>query len=320
MPCQQYLLYSVYINYHFIDEKEEDVLTDTMSEILDRLTLIKHKADDMATALRITRSVLPQPFNMKDVIHAWLNASYNVGRHGPPCWATLVKAVADDNGGANKALASRIAKMYPRKPPTNGCYNLIIIVVTLDGVHAIHEKPAIKNIKPEQESGETSISRTMSSTSTSSQNSITSPSYQSQISSPVSESQGSTSSGVDTRSGSSQSNISESSQTSSAVSQSNITKSSQTSSVVSKHTNTSVQISSEDDDDKFDLVSGKEEDRVREKHEEKSGHHEEAGMLSLQSKCKIEYWLHRLQFFNQLLKHLIDFFSIHDMLCNKMYD
>ena len=116
----------------------------------------------------------------------------------------------------------------------------------------------------------------MSSTSTSSQNSITPTSYQ-PISSPISESQESTSSLVDTRSESSQSNITESSQTSSAVSQSNITESSQTSSAVSKHTNTSVQISSENND-KFNFVSGEEEDRVREKQEEKSGHHEEVGM------------------------------------------
>ena len=42
-------------------------------------------------------------------------AIYNVEKHGPPSWRTLVKAVADRIGGADVALALKIAKKYPGK-------------------------------------------------------------------------------------------------------------------------------------------------------------------------------------------------------------
>ena len=66
----------------------------------------------MADALQIRRSSLPQGPKMSDVIDSWLKQSYNVTYYGQPCWNTLVIAVADDNGGAHRQLANRLAQKY----------------------------------------------------------------------------------------------------------------------------------------------------------------------------------------------------------------
>ena len=52
---------------------------------------------------------------LEAVLFVWLSKSYNVEKHGPPSWRTLVKAVADRIGGADVALALKIAKKYPGK-------------------------------------------------------------------------------------------------------------------------------------------------------------------------------------------------------------
>ena len=52
---------------------------------------------------------------LEAVLFAWLSKSYNVEKHGPPSWRTLVKAVADRVGSADVALALKIAKKYPGK-------------------------------------------------------------------------------------------------------------------------------------------------------------------------------------------------------------
>ena len=52
---------------------------------------------------------------LEAVLFAWLSKSYNVEKHGPPSWRTLVKAVADRIGGADVALTLKIAKKYPGK-------------------------------------------------------------------------------------------------------------------------------------------------------------------------------------------------------------
>ena len=52
---------------------------------------------------------------LEAVLFAWLSKSYNVEKHGPPSWRTLVKAVADRIGGADVALALKIAKNHPGK-------------------------------------------------------------------------------------------------------------------------------------------------------------------------------------------------------------
>ena len=49
---------------------------------------------------------------LREVIVRWLRKTYDVDRHGPPTWRTLVKAVSDKAGGNNPALAEEIAKEH----------------------------------------------------------------------------------------------------------------------------------------------------------------------------------------------------------------
>ena len=45
----------------------------------------------------------------------WLQRNYNYQESGSPTWKMLVKAVADEVGGNNNALAERIAKKHLSK-------------------------------------------------------------------------------------------------------------------------------------------------------------------------------------------------------------
>lgn len=49
---------------------------------------------------------------LREVIVRWLRKVHNVDRYGHPTWKTLVKAVADEVGGENPALAEQIANKY----------------------------------------------------------------------------------------------------------------------------------------------------------------------------------------------------------------
>ena len=49
---------------------------------------------------------------LREVIIRWLRKAYDVSKHGPPTWRTLVKAVSDKAGGDNPALAEEIAKNH----------------------------------------------------------------------------------------------------------------------------------------------------------------------------------------------------------------
>ena len=49
---------------------------------------------------------------LQAVLLAWLSKSYDVEKHGPPSWRTLVKAVADPIGGADVARALKIAEKH----------------------------------------------------------------------------------------------------------------------------------------------------------------------------------------------------------------
>ena len=42
----------------------------------------------------------------------WLEKNYNVKKFGPPTWKSLVEAVGHRAGGANMALAEKIAKSH----------------------------------------------------------------------------------------------------------------------------------------------------------------------------------------------------------------
>ena len=52
---------------------------------------------------------------LREVIVRWLRKVHNVNRYGPPTWKTLVKAVGDEAGGENPALAERIANNHKGK-------------------------------------------------------------------------------------------------------------------------------------------------------------------------------------------------------------
>ena len=77
---------------------------------------MKHRASHLSTSLRIKPSALAtQPPTLEDVIQAWLHQNYLVSKHGLPTWRLLIKAVADDSGGANKSLAKIMARKHPGK-------------------------------------------------------------------------------------------------------------------------------------------------------------------------------------------------------------
>ena len=49
---------------------------------------------------------------LREVIIRWLRKVHSVNHYGPPTWKTLVKAVADEVGGENPALAEQIANKH----------------------------------------------------------------------------------------------------------------------------------------------------------------------------------------------------------------
>ena len=98
----------------------EDDLYDVLGEIVD----LKGKWADVLAGLRLPpsqRSTIKTEHStdarscLETVLVAWLSKIYNVEKHGPPSWRTLVKAVADPIGGANVSLALKIAEKHPGK-------------------------------------------------------------------------------------------------------------------------------------------------------------------------------------------------------------
>ena len=51
----------------------------------------------------------------------WLNRNYNVKRFGEPTWQRLVEAVSHPAGGANVALATKIAENHKVIGMLNAC-------------------------------------------------------------------------------------------------------------------------------------------------------------------------------------------------------
>ena len=98
----------------------EDDLYDVLGEIID----LKGKWADVLAGLRLPpsqRSTIKTEQStdarscLEAVLVAWLSKTYNIEKHGHPSWRTLVKAVADPIGGANVALALKIAEKHPGK-------------------------------------------------------------------------------------------------------------------------------------------------------------------------------------------------------------
>ena len=50
---------------------------------------------------------------LTEILHTWLKQSCIVQKYGQPSWRTLVKAVDKRAGGANPALAKKIAADHP---------------------------------------------------------------------------------------------------------------------------------------------------------------------------------------------------------------
>lgn len=94
------------------DCDQEECFQDTLGSILDEIKSLRHRAEHLATSMRLKPHSLPKNPELRDVIDAWLRGQYNTARHGPPTWRLLIEKVADDNGGANKALAKRLASKY----------------------------------------------------------------------------------------------------------------------------------------------------------------------------------------------------------------
>ena len=49
---------------------------------------------------------------LMEVLTQWLRKTYNVKRFGEPSWKLLVKAVSDQAGGNDRALAEKIAQNH----------------------------------------------------------------------------------------------------------------------------------------------------------------------------------------------------------------
>ncbi len=47
------------------------------------------------------------------MVSLWLERDYNVDRFGKPNWRWVVKAIAEESGGSNPALAEKIALQHP---------------------------------------------------------------------------------------------------------------------------------------------------------------------------------------------------------------
>ena len=100
-----------------------------MYEVLGEVIDLQGKWTDILAGLRLPpslRSTIKAEHStntrscLEAVLLAWLSKSYNVVKHGPPSWRTLVKAVADRIGGADVALALEIAKNHPGKIYNHG--------------------------------------------------------------------------------------------------------------------------------------------------------------------------------------------------------
>ena len=87
--------------------------TDDLLEVLEELTPIERRANNLGIALGLsTGSYNP---TMESVIQTWLDQDYNTQRHQLPSYRRLVKAVTNKVGGSNPALAKKIAANHPAR-------------------------------------------------------------------------------------------------------------------------------------------------------------------------------------------------------------
>ena len=105
------------INIYSTHNLDIDDLFDVQSE----LNPIASNWKNVGLALRMKPDVLDtiqaeNPGNstacLSVTLKKWLNRNYNVKKFGEPTWQRLVEAVSHPSGGANVALAARIAENH----------------------------------------------------------------------------------------------------------------------------------------------------------------------------------------------------------------
>ena len=95
---------------------------DDLLDILEYVSSLKARYYKLGIALRLKSeqllSIRSQFSNdleqaLIEVLTLWLKQKYNVTKFGPPTWRQLVKAVDNEGGGDNHALAKEIASKFP---------------------------------------------------------------------------------------------------------------------------------------------------------------------------------------------------------------
>ena len=93
--------------------------TDDLYDIYSELLPVANKWKNIGLALRLSPNSLNTISTKEDVtdclrevLTQWLKKTYNVKRFGEPSWELLVKAVSDQAGGNDHALAEKIAQNH----------------------------------------------------------------------------------------------------------------------------------------------------------------------------------------------------------------
>ena len=83
------------------------------------------------------------------MVMEWLERNYNVEKFGEPSWRMLVKAVGDPAGGANTALARRIASRHKARGLSSGSFVVTVskkqILIVEKGKHMGGSVPSEKS-------------------------------------------------------------------------------------------------------------------------------------------------------------------------------
>ena len=118
-------LFIMHVNNIFCLNVDLDDLFDVQSE----LNPVASKWKSMGLALRLKPDILETIEAAKTgnptacliaTIKEWLNSNYNVKKFGEPTWQHLVKAVSHPAGGANVALATKIAENHKARGMYSG--------------------------------------------------------------------------------------------------------------------------------------------------------------------------------------------------------
>ena len=87
-------------------------LGDTL-DVLEELAPIRKKTSNIGLALGLSLDSFDSEPTLESVVDTWLSHSYDTECHEEPTYRRLVKAVANQVGGSNPALAKNIAMKHP---------------------------------------------------------------------------------------------------------------------------------------------------------------------------------------------------------------